>query len=177
MALMYNSHRALYIALYFLEKNVMRKQYTNNAFLQSYLIFWLFHFPVVYRLAPWALFFKTACQVISPFHKVIPVNCLKIPETTLPVDAKMGCSHRQWCSVFLLVKHHSHIILKIPVNSVTTLTRNYLSSWYCVCKPGRVHSQWFYCCFNFCQTITFMQLLLAQRHCIRWIQTELHSAE
>ncbi len=43
---------------------------------------------------------------------------------TLPVYIKMCCSHRQWRSVFLPVKHHSQIGFKISVYSVISLTEN-----------------------------------------------------
>ncbi len=79
---------------------------------------------------------------LKSHHTVIPVNCHKITRTILQVNTKMQCSHRQWRSLFLPVKHHSHISFKIPVNTLTSLTRNDLLtavSLCCVCKHGGVY--------------------------------------
>ncbi len=59
----------------------------------------------------------------NPFHSVIPVNCCKLLEQLY--------LHNQKCAVhtgngitFFLVKPHSHIGLKLPVNSVTLFNGN-----------------------------------------------------
>ncbi len=55
------------------------------------------------------------CSSLSHSIQLIPVK--------LQVNKKMHCSHMQWRSIFLPVKHNSHISFKIPVKSVTSLTR------------------------------------------------------
>ncbi|MGL5903777.1 MAG: hypothetical protein ACRCZO_13945, partial [Cetobacterium sp.] len=56
----------------------------------------------------------------NPFHTLNPVNYHKIRPTGLivPVNTQMCCSNKQQHSVFLPVRYHLHISIKIPVNSV-----------------------------------------------------------
>ncbi len=68
--------------------------------------------------------------------------CCKITRTTLPVNSIMHTDN-----VFFPVKHHSQISFKLPVNSVTSLTRplSGCASLWCVCEH-----QCFCWCFHFC---------------------------
>jgi len=52
------------------------------------------------------------------FYTLNLVNYCKITRFfTFPVNTQMCCSHKQWYSVFLLVRYYSHISTKILVHS------------------------------------------------------------
>ncbi len=79
---------------------------------------------------------------ICPFHTVIPVNCRKITETTLPVNTKMLFTQAMTFSLFNGKAPFTHRfqITGIFCDSNQKWPLNGCVSWCCVCKHGGVNA-------------------------------------
>ncbi len=86
----------------------------------------------------------------------------------------MCCSHKKWRSIFFSSKAPFTHRFQITGKFCGIINQKlFVFVQCCVCKHEGVYTiSVFVDVFIFCQTFTFMQLLLGQRHRITWLQTQ-----